>query len=93
MQLPELGHDAVPLISTKPEPDYGGIFYRKPGTTRNDFHNYTLEPPEFLKMGRLGKTGEVPEFDASAYGNPGIWNEQRRFLTINNHNRAAYGAP
>eukprot|EP00969_Alexandrium_andersonii_P206471 9122201-Alexandrium_andersonii.AAC.1 len=45
MQLPELGHDAVPLISTKPELYYGGTFYRKPGTKGNDFHNCTLEPP------------------------------------------------
>eukprot|EP00969_Alexandrium_andersonii_P313154 13836119-Alexandrium_andersonii.AAC.1 len=44
-------------------------------------------------MGRLGKPGEVSGFDPSAYGNPGIWNEQRRFLTINSYNKAAFDTP
>eukprot|EP00969_Alexandrium_andersonii_P059247 2609882-Alexandrium_andersonii.AAC.1 len=60
VQLPAMGYGAIPLITTRPEPYHGGIFYRKPGTTGNDFHNYTLEPPEFLETGRLGRPGAVP---------------------------------
>eukprot|EP00969_Alexandrium_andersonii_P245673 10857232-Alexandrium_andersonii.AAC.1 len=45
LQLPELGHEAVPMISTKPEVYWGGTFYRIPGTKGTDFGNYTLEPP------------------------------------------------
>eukprot|EP00969_Alexandrium_andersonii_P027935 1218418-Alexandrium_andersonii.AAC.1 len=93
MQLPALDSGAIPAITTMPEPYHGGIFYRRPGTKGNDFNNFPLEPPEFLASGRLGKPGEVPQFSTSAYGNPGIWNEQRRFPTINGHNQAAFGTP
>eukprot|EP00969_Alexandrium_andersonii_P064980 2861530-Alexandrium_andersonii.AAC.1 len=90
MQLPALEPGAVPTITTRPELWHGAIFYRRPGAKGNDFRNYSLEPPEFLATGRLGKPGVVPRFNTAAYGNPGIWNEQQRFLTINGTNQAAF---
>eukprot|EP00969_Alexandrium_andersonii_P194836 8606600-Alexandrium_andersonii.AAC.1 len=91
MQLPAVEYGTIPEITSKPEWYRGATFYRKPGTKGQDFHNFTLEPPEFEE--RLCKAGKVPLFSTKAHGDAGIWNQQQCFLTINGDNQAAFGTP
>eukprot|EP00969_Alexandrium_andersonii_P120277 5317471-Alexandrium_andersonii.AAC.1 len=56
MQLPATEYGNIPAITTKKEPYHGTIFYRRPGMKGDDFHNFSLEPPEFAT--RLAKPGE-----------------------------------